>query len=467
VQLVVIANTGSGVITLTSVSVSGDFVLAANTCGVSLAPANSANDSCTVSIAFRPTVSGSCSGELTVVDSVGTQTAQLFGTGQNAATDIITPLSLVFGSQTIGSMSSPQQVTLANNGDQALLNIAIESSSSAFMVANGCGTSLPGHSICALSVSFLPSAIGTQSGTITVSDMISTGSSANSHSQQIAVSGTGLAPLGTVSAAPSSLNFGYYAVGMTSPAQTISVTNNGTSTITGVQGVITGDFSLQAASKSPCGINLPVGQTCYIGVAFSPSQVNQRTGSLSITSNSLPSPLVISLSGNGGSFSMKVNGAASQIVTGSQAAQPFQVEIDPVNGSNGPVALTCAVVPATATCAVTPESVMLTGGSTQLVSVEFSEGQQARSETSWNAAHLLLALLVPFGLLRRGRRWRALALCAFLILLPPMGCGVNSSAGSGASGSGQGSPSSAQYALTVTGNMPGVSHTVTMQVDVQ
>lgn len=468
VQSIVIANTGPITVALTSVSVSGDFILAANTCGASLAPANTANDSCTVSISFKPTLSGSRTGALTVVDSAGTQTAQLFGTGQTAATDVLSPLSLTFAAQTIGTTSSPQQITLANNGDQSLLDISVQSSSSAFIFANNCGTTLAGHSICAIAVNFVPGVIGTQSGSLTVSDTIASGTSATVDSQQVLVSGTGLAPVGVASASPASLDFGYYAVGKTSPPQLVAVTNNGSSAISAMQTSLTGDFSTQPASQSPCGTTLPAGSTCYIAIVFSPTQVNQRTGSITITGSYLPAPLVVALSGSGASFSMKVIGAASQIVTGAQTPQPFQLEIDPVNASVGPVALTCTVIPATAACSVAPASVMLTGGSTQSASVTFTSPQQARATVSrWNMTGLMLCLLLPIGFLGKRRRgWRALMICAFLALLFPAGCGVDSSAAGGASGSGS-FPAAAQYTLTVAGSMPGITQTVTMQVNVQ
>ncbi|HEX5236610.1 MAG TPA: choice-of-anchor D domain-containing protein [Silvibacterium sp.] len=465
VQSIVIANTGAAVATLTSVSISGDFALTANTCGSSLAPANSANDSCTVNVVFTPTASGNRIGMLTVVDSAGTQTAQLLGTGQLAATDLLTPSTLAFATQAIGSSSSAQQVTLTNNGDQALQNIAVQSSSAVFTAANNCGTSLAGHSSCAILVSFFPSIIGSQSGTLTVSDTITQGSGSISRSQQVSLTGTGLAPAGIVSAAPNLLDFGYYAVGQTSPVQSVAFTNNGSTAITSIQFAVTGDFSLEAAAQNPCEGALDIGESCNIGVVFSPAQVNRRTGSLTITGANLPSALVIALSGNGAAFTMKVTGSSSQIVTGNQVAQPFQVEIDSVNGSTGPVSLTCSVVPANASCTAEPGSITLTGGSSQSASVSFTSGQQARASGSgWTQTTLAIAMLLPIGFLGFARRRRrVLALCTILVLFFPAGCGVNSSSGSASSGGTQ----TSQYTLTVTGSMPGLEQTVTMQVNVQ
>lgn len=468
VQSIVIADTGGVAETLTSISITGDFAIAANTCGSSLAPANTPNDSCTINITFTPTASGNRTGVLTVTGSSGAQTAQLVGTGQNPATDVLTPVSLSFASQVIGTVSPTQQLTLTNNGDQALESIAVESSTTDFIAANDCGTTLGGHSSCAILVSFLPATIGVENGTLTVSDVIAEATSSSTHTQMVALAGTGIAPAGIASAAPSSLDFGYYAVDQTSPVQTITLTNNGISSITSIQAVVTGNFSIQAAPENPCGATLPSDQTCNIGVVFSPAQVNQTTGVLTITGGNLAAPLVVALSGNGAAFTMKVTGSSSEVVTGSQTPSPFQIEIDSVNGSTGPVALTCAVVPATASCTASPASVTLTGNASQFATVSFSPSQQARSAgADWGKVGIALAMLLPIGFLgRRRRRWSALAACLAFILVFPVGCGVASSAGSTSPGGGQ-STTTGQYTLTVTGAMPGLSQAVTMQVTVQ
>lgn len=470
-QLIVIANTGGSAVSLTSVSVTGDFSIVSNTCGASLAPANQPNDSCTISIAFKPTASGSRTGYLTAVDSTGTQVAQLIGTGQAAATDILSSSNLTFATQAIGSVSPPQQITLTNNGDQALQGIIVESSSTDFNATNDCGATLAGHSSCAIIVTFLPATIGPQSASLIVNDIISQGTSSISRSQSIALSGTGIAPLNTVSATPFSLDFGYYALNQTSPVQNVTLTNNGTFTISGIRTAIAGDFDLQPASSNPCGTDLAANSACNIGVVFSPTQVNRRAGSVTITGSGLPIPLVVALSGSGAAFTMKVMGSSSQVITGDETPQPFQLEIDPVNGSTGPVKFTCTVVPSNASCTLSPASVTLTGANSQSAAVTFTAGPQAHLLLpAWKQPGPTLAMLLPLGIFGvRRRKWFALALCAFLVLLLPVGCGVaSSSGGTSSTGSSGSSPVSAtQYTLIVTGSMPGVTQTVAMQVTTQ
>src|SRR5581483_1737110 len=105
-QTVSIANTGGSPVALTSETVSGDFTIAANTCGGSLA----ASTGCAVSIVFEPTASGARTGVLSVVDALGIQMVPLSGTGQTVATDSLAPASLSFAAQQVGTTSTTQSI---------------------------------------------------------------------------------------------------------------------------------------------------------------------------------------------------------------------------------------------------------------------------------------------------------------------------------------------------------------------
>lgn len=484
-QSIVIANTGGTAATLSSVSITSgasDYKIVADTCGASLAPANTTGDSCTVSITFTPSASGSRAGALTVTGSAGTQTAQLSGTGQSQATDTLSPTSLSFNPAIVGTPSrSAQQltVTMTNTGDQAVQSIVVQSSSAEFVATNNCGSILAGHASCAIVVSFVPTSVGPQSGTLSVSDTIAQGSSAISHTQQVALTGTGTAPAGAAFTSPSTINFGYFAVGSADPnIYTISVTNNGTTAIAGMQPSITGDFQIQTAASSPCGATLAIGASCNIAVEFVPTQVNQRTGVLSVSGTNL-APLSVALAGNGAAFQM--SGPATALISGGQTSISVPISITSVNGSSGPVNLTCSVAPATATCSI-PGSVTLTGLSSQSATLSFVIGAQSRAiGFTWKSATLALALLFPLGCIgARRRKWFAIAACVFAVLLLPVGCGVSSSSGGGTGsvGGGGGTTSpTGTYTVTVTGTMlanmqsgattPGLSNTVTTQVTVE
>ena len=165
-QIVTVANTGANPVILSSPIITGDFKIAANTCGATLAP----QTACSLSISFTPTAGGARTGVLTVTDSAGTQTAQLTGTGNAPATDTLAPTSLTFAQQAIGTTSVAQQITLTNAGDVALTLIAASVSPGDFTATNSCGASLNPHSTCAISVAFVPTAVGTRTATVTVTD---------------------------------------------------------------------------------------------------------------------------------------------------------------------------------------------------------------------------------------------------------------------------------------------------------
>lgn len=484
-QSIVIANTGGSTATISSVAITGgasDYTIVANTCGISLAPANTTGDSCTVSITFTPSASGSRGGVLTVTGSAGTQTAQLSGTGQSEATDTLSPSDLSFNAAIVGTPSSAAQqltVTMTNNGDQAVQNIAVQSSSAEFIVANNCGTTLAGHASCAIVVSFVPTTIGPQTGTLSVSDTIAQGSSAVSHTQQVTLTGTGTAPAAIASTSPTTINFGYYAVGSSDPnLYSVTVTNNGASAISGLQPSVTGDFSIQTAASNPCGATLASGASCNVAVEFAPTQTNERTGTLTVSGANL-TPLSVTLSGNGAAFQMSA--PATALVSGGQTSTSIPVSITSVNGSSGPVSLTCSVVPSTATCSI-PGSVTLTGVSTQSATLSFTVGAQARvTGFTWKGATLALAMLFPLGFLgARRRKWLAVMVCILALVLLPAGCGVSSSSGgspnssNGGGGTGGTTSQTSTYTVTVTGTMlanmqsgattPGLTNTVITQI---
>ncbi|MBV8674497.1 MAG: choice-of-anchor D domain-containing protein, partial [Acidobacteriaceae bacterium] len=480
-QNITVSNTGGVPISLTSEGANGAFSITANTCGSSLSP----NVGCTLSIAFAPTASGKQTGTLTVVDSVGTQTAQLSGIGETPATDSLAPLNLVFGPQTIGTSSQTQQVTLTNNGDQSLDLIAIQVNGD-FNAVNQCGTSLAGHSTCAIVVNFVPTQVGAETGTLFVGDAL--------RGQTVTLSGTGLAPAG-ISVAPAAVNFGSYGINQTSRPQMVTLTNNGGIPLSSVSFAATGDFGAQASSSGGCGTTLAIGASCQIGVTFTPGQAGPRTGTMTVSAAQLKAPLTVSLSGSGMDFALQVSGSSSAVITSGQTAT-FMISILPVNGSTGTVSLACTGAPQNSACTVNPQKVTLTGQNTASATVTIATRQSSSSAAVKENlrppfSSFALALVIPIGFVVRRRRWTdspktknrvhrlfrpygrlvLIGVCGWLIVLS--GCnlsvkpGGQSSTGTNPSGS-QGNPTpSGVYTLTVTGAAPGLSHTAAVQLTVE
>jgi hypothetical protein len=89
---VTLSNTGSAPLDISTVTISGNFAIASNGCGSSLAQSTS----CAVSIVFTPQSVGTLTGLLTITDNSNgvansTQVVSLSGTGLAAFTIIPTP----------------------------------------------------------------------------------------------------------------------------------------------------------------------------------------------------------------------------------------------------------------------------------------------------------------------------------------------------------------------------------------
>jgi kumamolisin len=113
-----------------------------------------------------------------------------------------------------------------------------------------------------------------------------------------------LAPAGgnapVVSLSPASLKWTTVAVGKTSSAKTVTLTNSGAATLNIGQVAVSGDFALKTVSAScQAGGAVAAGAKCAIKVTFTPAKTGARTGSVTITDNAVGSPHKIALSGTG------------------------------------------------------------------------------------------------------------------------------------------------------------------------
>ena len=419
VQNITVANTGGTSATLQLPTVSGDFTLAANLCGSTLAP----QTSCTLSIAFHPTVSGARTGTLTVVDSAGTQVAALTGSGTSPATDALSPLSLSFAAQQLTTASATQSVTLTNAGGVALTLISAQITTGDFTVVSGCGVSLAAQSSCTFAVAFLPRSLGTQSGTLTLSDQFRT--------QTVALAGLGVAPPGASLAPLGGLAFPATGLGLSAPAQTVTLTNNGGLPLTLAGMGVTGDFSIVPGTNT-CTATLAPAAVCSLGVTFAPVSAGPRTGLLTLTDNAANSPQTLALGGTGVDFTLTVNGAATQTVASGTTAT-YALFLSSSTGVSGAVPFTCSGVPAHALCSVNPTPGAL--GGTSAVTVTVATGLTTATlsppPVPWQRQLVWLAVLLPFGLLVRRRKAVAL-----LVLIALAGCGTSRTEPAASSGGG-------------------------------
>jgi hypothetical protein len=280
-QTVTLTNNESAALTVMNITISGTnasgFAENDNCVGNVRAGA-----SCSINVTFTPAALGNQTGSLAIANNLASSplTVGLAGTG--VATSQIASLSgssLTFGSQMIGTTSAPQLVTLSNTGNEPLVisNLSINGTNgSDFAETDNCIGSLSAGANCSINVSFAPTATGTRTGTLMISDNATSPQSP----QIVALTGTGAAPL--VSVSPSSITFANQYVGTIGLPQTVTITNNGNGAlnITGIT-ASPADFGLLSA----CGNTLAAGSSCAVGVFFDPTVGGTRTGTLTVADN--------------------------------------------------------------------------------------------------------------------------------------------------------------------------------------
>ncbi len=140
---------------------------------------------------------------------------------------------------------------------------------------------------CTMSVTFTPTYLGTIEGAITVSD------NASVNQQILNVSGSAVLP---VTFSPVSLTFAAQNVGTTSAPQTVTLTNNLSTTLSKIAVSASGDFAL---ATNTCAATLAAGGQCAFSVTFTPSQTGSIKGAVTVTDSAIGSPQVVNLAGTG------------------------------------------------------------------------------------------------------------------------------------------------------------------------
>jgi hypothetical protein len=289
-QPVTLQNTGTANLNISSIGTTGDFGQT-NACPAFLAPAAS----CTINVTFTPLLAGGRVGELKILhDASGSPSVvSLSGTGTPAPVPVATvsPSSLTFATQTVGTTSAAQPVTLQNTGTTNLAISSIATTTADFAQTNACPASLaPGNS-CTINVTFTPAAPGGRVGELKIFH------DASGSPSIVSLSGTALAaPAPLVALSSTSVAFPDTEVGATSATKVIVLTNTGNAPLD-VASVVgsSGQFPF---TTSCVGTIAPSG-SCDISIQFAPGAVGHASGSISIFSNASGSPHAISLSGTG------------------------------------------------------------------------------------------------------------------------------------------------------------------------
>jgi trimeric autotransporter adhesin len=444
-ETLTVSNTGNTAVTFTSITVTGDFA------GATLAQCPSiAVDAkpCSFQITFTPTAAGTRTGTITFTDNAtgSPQTVTLTGTGVAVAIGI-SPTSLTFGSQAVGTTSAAQTVTVSNNGNFPLIfsNIVTSGDFAGATLAQ-CPSIGEENPPCVFSITFKPTATGTRTGAITFTDT-GTGSP-----QTVTLTGTGTSGTATVTVTPSSLAFGSQALTTTSAPLSVTVMNTSTAAVNFAGFTITGpnagDYAVPAAASgagcSPTG-TLAAGASCKISVLFTPGADGARTATLNIADNATGGPQMVALSGTGVTSSVIITvapGGSTTATTVSGGTAYYGLMIAGAPGVTGTVQLGCVPNSVLITCKVIPGSVTLNGSTVEVAFAIQTFCQGATTSTGFvspaggigGGLGLLLGSMMLGGAVWTFRRNRRVALTFVTLLLVALGSAACNSLPTGPNG---------------------------------
>jgi trimeric autotransporter adhesin len=290
-QPIVINNAGTTGLTLTAVSISGtdaaDFAV-----NPSCAGALAAGASCTVQVTFTPTVATAENATLTISDTTGdTRTVALTGSSIPAVPGAnVTPATLTFTAQAVGTQSAGQAVTLTNNGTGKLTGVVptfTGTNAGDFSETDNCAIGVNVGAHCTITVKFKPlaGAATARAATLSIAD------SASTSPQTVAITGTAAFPI--VGLNSSTLTFTNVVVNTTSASQDVMLSNTGTSALAVTSIAASGVFT----QTNTCGTTVAAGANCTISVKFAPTAVGPATGAVTITDNATPATQTITLNG--------------------------------------------------------------------------------------------------------------------------------------------------------------------------
>ncbi len=322
-QTVTFTNNTSTKVTFIQASMSSTKFGQTNNCGEVAAGA-----SCTASVTYYPSNSGSTSGTYTLTSTAPDSPHVVTLTGGGTTTTEPTPhprpamngVSASASALTFGTTQGTQAVTFTNNTPKKVTFIQASMSSSRFGQTNNCGEVLPGKS-CTASITYYPNYSGSTTGTFTLTStapnsphvvsLAAGGQSSTTTTTTTATSnplarGSGLHTIRTqgftststtptaTAAATGQVNLSATSLLFTSPGmmRTVTYTNNTPSRVTFIRASVT---SAKFGQANNCGEVAP-GGSCTATVTYYPTNAGSTTATLTLTSTAPNSPHVVSLS---------------------------------------------------------------------------------------------------------------------------------------------------------------------------
>ena len=213
------------------------------------------------------------------------QVPLLTATSPTAPAIALSPASVTYSSQSVGTASPLVTITVTNNGNAALTISSVVSSGD-FVEADNCaGTTVVQNGTCAVQVKFAPTATGARTGLLTVYGNVAGGQAS------AALSGTGLAAAAVV-LTPLTLTFPSTNVGARSVFGNVTIANTGGTTVNLQSVTIAGSFQITA---NTCDSSVATGNSCTVSIVFAPTSTGAQSGTLTVVDDA--GTQVASLSG--------------------------------------------------------------------------------------------------------------------------------------------------------------------------
>lgn len=285
-QTVTLTNNSTSAVSISLIATGASYSQT-NTCGKSLA----AGGSCQISVTFTPVSGGAVPGALGIFTgaTLNPLAVNLLGTGLAPQVQIYG--NFYFYGQVIGTPAT-QTGTLTNVGQGPLaISSIVYNGASDFVETNNCPiapNTLAVQAYCTISVTYTPTIIGSESGTIAFND------NALPSPQTVNVQGSSVSA-GVPTLNPTSLTFPTTLIGQSSTPQSVTLTNTGTGPL-GVSNIYSyGDFP----ETNNCPASLAVNASCTITVTYTPSVQGSENGYVEMDTDSVQSYASFSVTGTG------------------------------------------------------------------------------------------------------------------------------------------------------------------------
>jgi MYXO-CTERM domain-containing protein len=304
-QTLTIANTGSTTFNITSLTIAGtnpgDFHIP----NVVFPSPLAGGTSLPLGVQFAPTARGSRSATLTVgTDLANSPTVVVSLSGTGVAPVLSAATSLAFGSQPVATkVTSNLSVSNAGDGTLTISGLTFTGTNAAdFGTTTTFPVMIAAGSSASIALTFTAGGAGTRSGKVTLATNDPTMAT-----HDVALSGTGLAPMLTVST--TTIAFGDTRVGTTSASKTVLISNTGSASLT-VNALTLGgrDASKFMVTQENLPLVFGAGAQLSLNLTYAPDVVGMHMGTLTIGSNDPAMPLaVVNLSGQGTSPQLSIS----------------------------------------------------------------------------------------------------------------------------------------------------------------